>query len=49
LGEFFEGNLPVTVGVYLLHDIVHGFLAEGLAKAEDLLDLWGRDEARAVL
>ena len=41
VGEFFEGNLPISIGINLLNNVVDCLLAHGLSEAQDLLDLAG--------
>jgi len=49
LSKLFEGYLAVAICIDLFHDFVDGLLAELLAEAQDFLNLWGGDVARAIL
>ncbi len=49
LSKLLEGDLAVAICIDLFHDIVDGVLAELFAEAENFLDLWRRNVARAVL
>jgi len=42
-GKFVEGNLTITIGIYLLDDFIDNTLFKILTKGKDLLDLVGRD------
>ena len=49
MNEFFEGDLSVTVLVYLPNDIIYSLFTKSLSEAKNLLDFICWDGAAAVL
>ena len=49
MNEFFEGDLSITVLIYLLDDIIYSLFTKSLSEAENLLDFVCWDGAAAVL